>query len=170
MIVEKSAPDWIGAVAFPWLSRLIAHASSYRALSHHVLRVVLSCQFVHLLATFFGPSCVNFWIATRFLDLETINHRCALLLHLFQSFFGLDRVLSNLLIDHADLACLRLCELHTKRLSERRTSPFSLRASSAKKRSNTTIASINFFIQRNYWILWEIWHKSKTFENFTECE
>ena len=100
----RSAPDWIGAVAFPWLFRLIVHASSYRALFHHVLRVVLSCQFVHLLATFFGPSCVNLRIATRFLDLESINHRCALLLRLFPNFFGLDRVLSYLLMHHAVLA------------------------------------------------------------------
>ena len=96
------------------------------------------------------------WIWNR----STID--VSLLLRLFQSFFGLDRVLSDLLIHRADLAFLRLCELHTKRLSERRTSPFSLRASSAKKkRSNTTIASINFFTQRKYWIWWEIWHKSK---------
>ena len=86
---------------------------------------VFSCQFVELLAKFFGPSCVNFWIATRFLDLESINHRCALLLRLFQSFFGLDRVLSYLLMHHAVLACHRPCKMYTKGLSERRTSPCS---------------------------------------------
>ena len=80
MVVEKSAPDWIGPVAFPWLFRLIVNAFSYRALSHHVLRVVFSCQFVELLAKIFGSSCANFRIATRFLDLESINHWCALLL------------------------------------------------------------------------------------------
>ena len=30
-----------------------------------------------------------------------------------------------------------------------------------KKRANTAIASIKYFIQRKYWILWEIWHKSQ---------
>ena len=131
----------------------------FLALSHHVLRVVSSCQFVKLLAKFFGPSCVNFRIATRFLDLESINHRCALLLRLFQNFFGLDRVLSYLLMHHAVLACLRSCKLHTKGLSERRTqkgcqnvAPLLVQPSGyfCKKEANTTFASIKYFIQRKY--------------------
>ena len=86
-------------------------------------------------------------------------------LRLFQSFFGLERVHSDLLIHHADLACLRPCKLHTKGLSERRTSPCSALALLLQKNESKYRNCVHhFFIQRIYWILWEIWHKSKPSE------
>ena len=165
----KSALDWIGAVAFPWLFKLIVHASSYRALSHHVLRVTFSCQFVQLLVKLLAPSCVKFRIATGFLDLESIKNKCVLLLSLFQNVFGLDRVHSDLLIHHAVVACLRPCKLHTKRLSERRTSRGSAFALLLQTKGKYRNCSHHFFTTKILNFVRDL-EQIKTFEMFPECE